>query len=461
MTLALIVYRDGPEEMQNQTSAMFFYIGGIAAITLVVNATTANALLVKLNLLGNDSAEKAIVLASIQKRLRKGMRKALQELATEFHFNERELDEVRQSVSILSETNVEELMAAVAEQKVQQEKKMQRKASMRIERPEHRHLETASNPLHATASATPPPAAAHTSSANSTASAGSESSAVDSKQSHGASFRRFSFDRNKQHSDHGPSSIYGGIPENEEVDSIEMLEAGHTRPANRSRGSSTAAAAASPQKRRVSLSGRDPSSPISPQLLAYVRSTFLSMVRVHYWHDIEQGKLPRKSKSGKFLLYSVEVALDEVEEEAGGRDWACVEDKLDHIPHDIQVMTYLEEKLPEGWFDFGTIYLNKLECTREERTVYILTSFIAAHERAQAKIHGYLRVDDGDDDLASQSDLQSPEELKVIAESRLAVRNLPCLFFSVSVFIKSAAHKCLMCVFSLFLFVGDNCSAPP
>ena len=79
MTLALITYRNGPEDMEAETSAMFFYVGGIAAITLVVNATTSNALLVKLKLLGNDSAEKAIVMASIQKKLLRHMHKALQD----------------------------------------------------------------------------------------------------------------------------------------------------------------------------------------------------------------------------------------------------------------------------------------------------------------------------------------------------------------------------------------------
>jgi hypothetical protein len=52
---------------------MFFYVGGIAALTMVINATTANQLLVYLGLLGNDSAEKNLVMQQIKKRLRRRM----------------------------------------------------------------------------------------------------------------------------------------------------------------------------------------------------------------------------------------------------------------------------------------------------------------------------------------------------------------------------------------------------
>lgn len=402
MTLALITYRNGPKEMESQTSVLLFYVGGIAAITLVVNATTANSMLFALGLLGNnESTEKHIIMASIQKKLRKHMRKALEDMAMEFHFDEKELEEVRQSVSLLSDVNISEIMASAASQKMEKEQKLQRKNSMRtdgrhplvpfaIERPE-----ATANPLH---------------------SDGDASSAQ--SHAHAALPRhRRSFDR---HSGHG-TSMYGIIPEDEEAkgegfDGIEMVEAGHGH-RTRSRGSSSADI-----HRRLSMSARPPTAEVMPQLLAYVRSTFLSMVRVHYWHDIEQGKLPRKSKSGKFLLYSIEVGLDEVNQEAGGRDWACVEEKLDSVPHEIRLLLWLEENLPENMFTYPSRYLNKLECNREERTVYILTSFIAAHESAQRKIHGYLRVDDEGD-----PDFQSPEELKVIAESKLAVSLAPVI----------------------------------
>jgi len=179
--------------------------------------------------------------------------------------------------------------------------------------------------------------------------------------------------------------------------------------------------------RSLSMSARNPHHVITPDLLAYVRGTFLSMVRVRYWNDIERGKIPRKSKSGKFLLYSVEVGIDEahLHVEAGMRDWPCIEEKLDYYPLEMRMLTYWEENIlgvyvPEHWvFSGPSHYLNRRECTREERMVYILTSFIAAHEHAQRKIHGFLKVEDEEEEWGLE--LQSLEELKVIAESKLSV----------------------------------------
>ena len=412
MALALITYRNGPPEMESETSEMFFYVGGIAAITLVVNATTANSLLIKLNLLSNDSAEKQIVMASIQKKLLKHMRKALQELAQEFHFNEKELDEVRQSVSLLSDVNIKDVMAAV---ELHKEQKMQRKMSV-TKMPERYDplqrvplSEAAMNPLHAGGDNSP------------------TSSAVDI---HAIPAARRSSRPPTSNSDHG-TPIYGAIVEDEDIyghspfDVIEMLEAGHNTRAGAGGSRSRSSSNAGVMHRRLSMSGRGPMAAVTPQLLAYVRSTFLSMVRVHYWHDIEQGKLPRKSKSGKFLLYSVEVGLDEATMESGARDWVCVEGKLDSSSFEMKALAFWEEHMPEHWFfSYPSRYLNKLECNREERTVYILTSFIAAHENAQNKIHGYLRIDDEEEDHPEQT---SPEELKVIAESKLAVSLLSLL----------------------------------
>lgn len=73
MALALLVERNCPDHLQKETSRMFFYVGGIAALTMVINATTAQQLLVYLGLLGNDSAEKNLVMQQIKKRLKRRM----------------------------------------------------------------------------------------------------------------------------------------------------------------------------------------------------------------------------------------------------------------------------------------------------------------------------------------------------------------------------------------------------
>jgi succinylglutamate desuccinylase len=73
MALGLIVEHNCPDHLQRETSRMFFYVGGVAALTMIINATTANQLLVYLGLKGNDSAERNLVMQQIKKRLKRRM----------------------------------------------------------------------------------------------------------------------------------------------------------------------------------------------------------------------------------------------------------------------------------------------------------------------------------------------------------------------------------------------------
>ncbi len=167
--------------------------------------------------------------------------------------------------------------------------------------------------------------------------------------------------------------------------------------------------------RMLSMSTRGPGAFIMPQLLAYVRAIFLEILRVRYWHDIERGKLPRQSHSAKYLLYSVEVGVDEVDQELGARDWNCINREIVDQPLSIRILSSVDTFLPHT---YGTYYLGKLEARREKRAVYMLNSFIDAHEHAQKKVHEFIATeeDDGED-----VKIQSPEELKVIEESKQAV----------------------------------------
>jgi hypothetical protein len=169
--------------------------------------------------------------------------------------------------------------------------------------------------------------------------------------------------------------------------------------------------------RLLSMAGREPGAFLVPQLLTYVRAIFLEILRVRYWHDIERGKIPRQSHSAKFLLYSVEVGVDEVEQDPGARDWIVIHKEITVQPLSIRMLSYLDATLPGT---YGTYYLGKLEARREKRAVYMLHSFIDAHEHAQKKVHEFIADDEDDEDK-----VQSPEELKVIEESKQAVSTLP------------------------------------
>jgi len=165
--------------------------------------------------------------------------------------------------------------------------------------------------------------------------------------------------------------------------------------------------------RLLSMSGRGPGAFLVPQLLTYVRAIFLEILRVRYWHDIERGKIPRQSHSAKFLLYSVEVGVDEVEQNPGARDWLVINKEITEQPLSIRILASIDATLPHT---YGTYYLGKLEARREKRAVYMLNSFIDAHEHAQKKVHEFIA-----DDEEGGERVQSPEELKVIDESKQAV----------------------------------------
>lgn len=128
------------------------------------------------------------------------------------------------------------------------------------------------------------------------------------------------------------------------------------------------------------------------ELMQYVRSIFLEIVRVKYWHFIEEGQLPRLSFSAQYLLYSIDVALDQVAD-GGARDWLCIETELNSVPLGIQALRYYINCCPIHITKLSANTLGFLEARQEKREVYILSAFIEAHEHAQKKIHSFLGLD--------------------------------------------------------------------
>lgn len=158
---------------------------------------------------------------------------------------------------------------------------------------------------------------------------------------------------------------------------------------------------------------RGPNAEVIPEVLAYVRTVFLELVRVKYWQLIESGKLPRLSHTAQFLLYSVDVGVDEVYDINGLRDWNAIEEHLEYVPFYIKLLMNL---FGASW-GFSTGFLAWFLSRREKRAVYILTSFIEAHEHAQSKIHAFLGGGAVQDDVSAQT----PEELRVKTESMALV----------------------------------------
>lgn len=85
----------------------------------------------------------------------------------------------------------------------------------------------------------------------------------------------------------------------------------------------------------------------------------------------------------------------------------------------LLLLSWLERCLPTEWHGGLTKYLNLQAYKHEERAAYMLTSFIAAHEHAQSRVHGYLCAKmEGSQGVGYE---QPAEEVLVLAESRRAV----------------------------------------
>lgn len=364
MALALIVEKYCPEHLRDETSRMFFYVGGIAALTLVFNATTAKALLFRLGLLGNNSAEKQLVTDQIKKKLRKKMDKVIELMTKEFSFTPDDLDVVRQSCTLLQHVDMDILYRDTE------------RASVLLAESVTALGGAATNDDHHDADTR------HSTSKSFTATRRGSHRRGSHRENRSQSFTR------RRNSSINLFVGGGGVYEDPRQDRISRL---------------------------LSKGQRGNSSIIDDDLLKYIRAVFLEIVRVKYWHFIEVGKLPRLSHSAQYLLYTIEVGLDEVDSPQGGRDWYCLQEELEYRSYASFVLTLWENYTPLCLSVSATNLLGQIEARNEKRFVYMLTSFIEAHEHAQKKIHAFLGLEEEDVEAAT------PEELKVIEESKTVV----------------------------------------
>jgi len=152
------------------------------------------------------------------------------------------------------------------------------------------------------------------------------------------------------------------------------------------------------------------SSEINELRMELVREIFLHVLRHEYWHEVEEGSLPRKSKAVMMLLTSVDCALDPDAHDKKLRDWEFLEDAL-HVPQwKHGVMNFLDSLIPAGaqwchdlWFELHDWWITE----HEEVAFHVCSSFLEAHKRAQTKTCAVF----GDEGV------DSPEEAQVVKES--------------------------------------------
>jgi NhaP-type Na+/H+ or K+/H+ antiporter len=356
MALALIVENTrGSSLDEAESSRFFFYIGGMAALTLLINATFARTVLDYLQLEDDNAVEKELVVSQIKKRLKKKMERVLTEMAKDLNMGAEDLEQVRLSCSLLTSFGMDDL-----------------------------YRDTEGGGGVASTAAT------------------SLAAAFGGLQLPGSPTRLAS---------EASASYRSRSKSNATQDSGSVEPEGRRRLKSAAERRQSRVVHAS---RLLSMAHRGLGAVIIPDLLAYVRAIFLEIVRVRYWHLIEAGKLPRLSHSAQFLLYSIDVALDSVRRDSF-EDFKMIRRFRETQPWSVYFLSLLDSALPH-WECLGFLSrtLGRLESRHEKRVVYMLTSFIEAHEHAQSKIHAFIGVDDEDDSTAQMA---TPEELRVKADS--------------------------------------------
>ena len=152
---------------------------------------------------------------------------------------------------------------------------------------------------------------------------------------------------------------------------------------------------------------RDARSSTQNDTMEYVRTVFLNIVRMEYWASIEAGRLLRDARYTSALLYSIDKALDRVQE-TGLRDWECLCMEMNPLKITLLALDVLERC---GAASLKAIYLRRFD----EQRVYMLTNFIDAHETAQRKIGAFLGQTEGG------SGAVLPEEAEIIEHSLKSV----------------------------------------
>lgn len=140
---------------------------------------------------------------------------------------------------------------------------------------------------------------------------------------------------------------------------------------------------------------RNLDSEINPDLIIKMRNVFLEVLRKSYRKQIASGRIPRGSKAARILFNSIDIGLETVHT-PGLQDWLGIEAAL---------------REDDTWY--GGCLPESVRENAVAETVICLSSFIAAHEYAQAKIPQYL---------GEKEFIDTPEEALVVRESKNNVR---------------------------------------
>jgi NhaP-type Na+/H+ or K+/H+ antiporter len=250
MSLALLVKKsDDINIAPVDSDRIFFFVGGIAAITILVNAVFASTVLDKLGLLSTeDSPDKMMVLKQVQKRLRKKSIELVKKLSQEMDIQEPSdviahnsllKNYIKRTASTCGGIDVDDVHWITD--------KMRTVSGVRVE---------------------------------------GFADQMSKSESASAFYNAYGFE----------NSVKGG--------GLLSYDGGSGS------GSNSGLPRALSRASEWILHGKRDEDALFSDLQAYIRAVFLEIVRVQYWRHIEAGKLPRESYATQSLLYSIEIALD-------------------------------------------------------------------------------------------------------------------------------------------------------
>jgi NhaP-type Na+/H+ or K+/H+ antiporter len=131
--------------------------------------------------------------------------------------------------------------------------------------------------------------------------------------------------------------------------------------------------------------------PHSHELYRVLRGRYLESVYSLYLHDINVGRLTRNSFAAQTLLRSIEYVRND-HKALVIDDWEHIEAELNYNP---TIETLLSKFVEPAMIYIGLPHYSPLPAyysRTEERNVYILTSFIAAHRRARRRLEIYFQM---------------------------------------------------------------------
>ncbi|CAJ1330028.1 unnamed protein product [Effrenium voratum] len=145
------------------------------------------------------------------------------------------------------------------------------------------------------------------------------------------------------------------------------------------------------------------------------RAAFLQVVKSHYWSSIQQGLLPRTSQSARFLLSSVDVALDSTAMPLA--DWEAIKSSLEAGRGLLAKLT--------GEHAMGELL----------QKAYCVLSFLEAHRSAReelprffhdsAQVKETVAAESMDECKDAQQMLQAlPDDLVTLARTEMLARKL-------------------------------------